>query len=740
MLLFRRCHALGWLIWLVALAGCGAGGSTDEPSGATASQAPTTAAPAAPPPAAATNPAAPDDTNRERALTLLRARAQVLVAQRVTPSSAAAELMDFAQAQFPSYFPGRPVTQSLPPFAFRHYPEAGTYLGVVVTPDMGYGYLGVYVMGGAFGTEPLFVGPLAQFITPGAEPAVRIDQQPDDRVAGVGDSVEFSVIAAGKLPLTYQWYREGSAIPSAVGDRLRLSPVSTDQRGYYSVEVRDADGRTTMSNRVALIVRETGVPAAVADILRRSNCAACHTTSQRLVGPSWTEVSQRYLNQTTQEAYLAQRIRGGGQGSWGAVPMPASNLALADAQTVARWLIAGIGNPGGTAAPVLAALPATSTADLGTTLRLQADAQGSPPLSYQWRRNGVDIDGATNAVLDVGPLDMTDHETTYTVQVRNAAGSVRSSTVVRVVDPVAFPSGPVTLVVPAAVGSIPDNLARSLADTLRDRSRWTSVTVLNVPASGGLAALDRVLSSPANGYTLLLADARLAGAPALYPSRALDLTRDLEPLGVLTRLPLVLLGGNHQPAGGAAELLAHWRARGASALFAHLGTGDVSQRCALVLADTLGLPVTLKAYSGSAPLSVDLIDSKTDLACLVAPSLNAQVQRNQVRAYAVTGGERSNLPALAAVQTLDENGLPGLELSDWHGLYVRRGTSVLVMQRIQQAMAEARESAIFQSQAVQRGLHLALPPLATPEGHRAHVEAEIDRWRALAQRHGLKAE
>jgi tripartite-type tricarboxylate transporter receptor subunit TctC len=106
----------------------------------------------------------------------------------------------------------------------------------------------------------------------------------------------------------------------------------------------------------------------------------------------------------------------------------------------------------------------------------------------------------------------------------------------------------------------------------------------------------------------------------------------------------------------------------------------------------------------------------------------------------VTGGERSNLPALAAVQTLDENGLPGLELSDWHGLYVRRGTSVLVMQRIQQAMAEARESAIFQSQAVQRGLHLALPPLATPEGHRAHVEAEIDRWRALAQRHGLKAE
>jgi hypothetical protein len=101
-----------------------------------------------------------------QAVTTLRMRAQALRAQAVAPSEAARQLMDFAEAQFPQFFPQRQPTQSLPPFAFRHYPGPGTYLGVVVTAGLGYEMLGVYVMGGPFGDAPLFVGPLASFITP----------------------------------------------------------------------------------------------------------------------------------------------------------------------------------------------------------------------------------------------------------------------------------------------------------------------------------------------------------------------------------------------------------------------------------------------------------------------------------------------------------------------------------------------------------------------------------------------
>lgn len=92
--------------------------------------------------------------------------AQSPAASTVAPEEAARQLMDFAESTFPAYFPGHKTTQSLAPFVYRYYPETGIYLGVVVTAGGGYELNGVYVLGGAFGASPLYVGPLTTFITP----------------------------------------------------------------------------------------------------------------------------------------------------------------------------------------------------------------------------------------------------------------------------------------------------------------------------------------------------------------------------------------------------------------------------------------------------------------------------------------------------------------------------------------------------------------------------------------------
>jgi hypothetical protein len=99
------------------------------------------------------------------ALAMLRAQA-LAVPGAVTPEEAARQLMDFGESMFPEYFPGHKTTQSLSPFVYRYYAETGIYLGVVVTAGTQYELNGVYVMGGAFGNAPLYVGPLARFITP----------------------------------------------------------------------------------------------------------------------------------------------------------------------------------------------------------------------------------------------------------------------------------------------------------------------------------------------------------------------------------------------------------------------------------------------------------------------------------------------------------------------------------------------------------------------------------------------
>ncbi len=96
----------------------------------------------------------------------LRATAQALAPSSATSAAAADQLMNFGESVYGQYFPGHKATQSFPPFLYRYYPETNVYLGVVVTDGAGYPLGGVYVMGGAFGNSPLFVGPLTAFITP----------------------------------------------------------------------------------------------------------------------------------------------------------------------------------------------------------------------------------------------------------------------------------------------------------------------------------------------------------------------------------------------------------------------------------------------------------------------------------------------------------------------------------------------------------------------------------------------
>lgn len=92
------------------------------------------------------------------------------VPQRQTSPALVERVLDFGERTFPHYFPGRPSTEYAAPFRYRYYGETGVYLGVATTAASGYPMNGVYVMGGPFGTQPLFVGTATDFVTLCAEP------------------------------------------------------------------------------------------------------------------------------------------------------------------------------------------------------------------------------------------------------------------------------------------------------------------------------------------------------------------------------------------------------------------------------------------------------------------------------------------------------------------------------------------------------------------------------------------
>lgn len=210
-----------------------------------------------------------DDAGRTTAapsavVTELRARALAVSAATaaVTPEEAARQLMDYAESVFPVYFPGHPTTQVLAPFRYRHYAETGVYLGVVVSESAGYELLGVYVMGGPFGSAPAYVGPLASYITP-VPPST--GPGPTGYSNGCGDTRDYDPMAPGTR--TVQVNRTDGPTPTTVTSESRtVGP--TVYEGQSAVEIRwawaDGDHRGGLPDSAWLAmdqrnyVRQTG--------------------------------------------------------------------------------------------------------------------------------------------------------------------------------------------------------------------------------------------------------------------------------------------------------------------------------------------------------------------------------------------------------------------------------------------------------------------------------------------------
>ncbi|NRF67425.1 hypothetical protein HLB44_10555 [Aquincola sp. S2] len=96
----------------------------------------------------------------------LRTRLAAVRVQAISLESTAEQLLNTGESVYPTYFPGHKTTGTFAPFRFRYYPETGVYLGVVISLGMGYTMNGVYVMGGPFGSSPVYVGLVTDFITP----------------------------------------------------------------------------------------------------------------------------------------------------------------------------------------------------------------------------------------------------------------------------------------------------------------------------------------------------------------------------------------------------------------------------------------------------------------------------------------------------------------------------------------------------------------------------------------------
>jgi tripartite-type tricarboxylate transporter receptor subunit TctC len=302
-----------------------------------------------------------------------------------------------------------------------------------------------------------------------------------------------------------------------------------------------------------------------------------------------------------------------------------------------------------------------------------------------------------------------------------------------------FPEKPVTIIVPFAAGGPSDKIGRDLAEAMRKRLNQP-VIVENVGGAGGTLGAAKVATAAPDGYTLLVHHLGFATAPTLYrklPYKGID---DFAYLGLINEAPSTLIGRTELKANNFDELRKWIAADPTKVNLAHAGVGSASHLCGLMLQSALKAQMTTVPYKGTGPAMTDLMGGQVDLMCEQATNAVPQIESGKVKAFAVTSKERMKLPALAALPTLSEAGLPDASVTVWHGLYAPRNTPAPVLTKLSEALRAALKDPELIKRQEALGISVVSDARVEPAAHRKFVEGEVARWAKVIQAAGVYAD
>lgn len=301
-----------------------------------------------------------------------------------------------------------------------------------------------------------------------------------------------------------------------------------------------------------------------------------------------------------------------------------------------------------------------------------------------------------------------------------------------------YPSRAVTLVVPYPASGPMDKLARELAEPLRRELRQP-VVIQNLSGAGGNLGSAIALRAAPDGYTILMNHISMATGPALYRHLGFNPATDFEPLGIVAESPLALVTRPQVTAGSVTELV-RWIAKAPQVKLANGGIGSASHLCGLLVQSSLRLDMTTVPYRGTAPAVTDLLAGHVDMMCDLTANVLPHVAAGKLKPVGVTSVRPLAGTQLAAVPTLEQFGVRGVQLSIWYGLYAPRGTPPAVLERLNAALVAAARDEGFRRAQQQAGIQVVRDERSTQAGHRSFLAAELARWTPVIKAAGAYAD
>ena len=300
-----------------------------------------------------------------------------------------------------------------------------------------------------------------------------------------------------------------------------------------------------------------------------------------------------------------------------------------------------------------------------------------------------------------------------------------------------YPSRPITIIVPVPPGGVADPIARILADRLTV-TLGQPVVVENVTGAGGSIGVARAARAAPDGYTVSIGNwLSHVGASAVYPVQY-DVLRDFEAVSLLTNSPILITARKDFPANDLNELIAWLKANPNTASVATVGAGSASHVSGVYFARATDTRFQFVPYRGGGPAVQDEVAGHVDLMFNEATGALPYVLSGQIKTYAVLA--KTRWFAAPQIPTSEEMGVPGINISFWHGLWVPKGTPTEIVLKLDAAIVDALDDPTVRKRLTDIGQEIFPRDRQTPEALYAFHKAETERWWPIIKGAGIRNE
>jgi tripartite-type tricarboxylate transporter receptor subunit TctC len=295
-----------------------------------------------------------------------------------------------------------------------------------------------------------------------------------------------------------------------------------------------------------------------------------------------------------------------------------------------------------------------------------------------------------------------------------------------------YPARPVRIIVPYGPGGVADTTMRIVADKLTQKLGQQFI-VDNRPGAGGIVAAKAVAGAPPDGYMLHLTGNGTAISTALFRQLPYDVLRDFTPITITAWFDLIIATKADGPLQTVGDILKAARDNPGKLNFGTIAPGSTQNLSAELFKSMAGIDVAMVTYRTTPELVTALMRGDVQVGFDYYAGLIAAVSARQLKAVATTGGKRT--PALPAVPTVGESGLPDYVVESWNALSGPGGMPDDIVRFLNRAVNDVLNLPEVKEKAMLNGMEARG---TTPEEMRARMKADIAKWAAVIEKAGIE--